>query len=738
MASQDARLSKFEADFEIQQSEMTNKIDTFLKAINDRMTGALPNDTIKNPKLNVNSTSSVLSARSYPTKEPQSSSYPLNSINAIKTCSKETNNSQKDQLQTVIKIRTSKPKEPEKTLEDEFKDLHLNLPVLEFLAHASMYNTILDKYVESLELGKNGFAFIQGKIPKKMKDPGLFTLPCRLGESTPFDTLADLGLVDGTKSYLVGIVKNVEVHIGRLILLDDFYVIDMDKDPATLLLVGREFLATANAVIDCSVGYLLKKVGARTPYYAKNDFTDYHLPGEWEIARDVELNPFKDVLVFKRMVLTSLRWRFLILYQAYGNLYATTGRKALLLEDKQIPSVGVFDEVSFYTLFQGYTRDLDSIWEETGQDCNFTRSGLKNRHTVPGDGVAIPNDTVRTYKRRRQDLCDSGRMGLVLCLGDCKTLCEFTRPASDIEDLNTDNIPPFLVTSKGDEKKGEVIMEYLMKDSKRRAFWSLNEDILKITILKTNTPYPSRKIRRIRTCTHQRQQRNEAQYALLPYGLQKYLDLDVAKPIIKLCSFFKQICARTLMEDDMVKDESQLINILCNLEQIYPPTFFDIMIHFHLPEEALEGGPIPYRWMYPFERYMKKLKKYVRNKAKPEAVQEPPDIIIVDDDDDFIDDEDDVPHDLADSDDEFLTNNDDDDKDATVKISPPKDAETPVESPIPISPSSSVGSSSPFRSTTPPPDYPFDKSILDNSLWIIPQPLGSEPVPKKPNESDAC
>ncbi|GJV89370.1 hypothetical protein Tco_1533308 [Tanacetum coccineum] len=42
----------------------------------------------------------------------------------------------------------------------------------------------------------------------------------------------------------------------------------------------------------------------------------------------------------------------LILYQAYGNLYATTGRKAHLLEDKQIPSVGVFDEVSFYTLFR--------------------------------------------------------------------------------------------------------------------------------------------------------------------------------------------------------------------------------------------------------------------------------------------------------------------------------------------------------------------------------------------------
>ncbi|GJU58135.1 hypothetical protein Tco_1235901 [Tanacetum coccineum] len=71
-------------------------------------------------------------------------------------------------------------------------------------------------------------------------------------------------------------------------------------------------------------------------------------------------------------------------------------------------------------------------------------------------------------------------------------------------------------------------------------------------------------------------------------------------------------------------------------------------------------------------------------------------------------------------------------------ISPPKDTEKPVESPIPISPSSSVGSSSPFRSTTPPPDYPIDKSILDNSLWIIPQLLGNEPVPEKPNKSDAC
>ncbi|GJR80164.1 hypothetical protein Tco_0150949 [Tanacetum coccineum] len=45
MASQDARLSKFEADFKQQQIEMTNKIDTVLKAITDQIAGALPSDT---------------------------------------------------------------------------------------------------------------------------------------------------------------------------------------------------------------------------------------------------------------------------------------------------------------------------------------------------------------------------------------------------------------------------------------------------------------------------------------------------------------------------------------------------------------------------------------------------------------------------------------------------------------------------------------------------------------------
>ncbi|GJT03005.1 hypothetical protein Tco_0824174 [Tanacetum coccineum] len=265
MASQDTRLSKFEANFKQQQGEMTNKIDIVLKAIKDRIMRTIPSDTVKNPKLNVNSTSLVLSNCSYPTEDSQCSSHSLNSINAIKTCSRQTRNLQKDQLQTVNEIGISKPREPEKALEDEFKDLHLNLPVLEVLAHAPMYNAMLDKYVESLELGNNGSAFIQGKLPKKMKDPRLFTLPCSLGDSKPFDTLADLG------SY-------------------------MDKDPTTVIDCRNTKIAVGEGVTRSI--FRVKEIDLGEE---EKDFTDYHLPDEWEIARDADLNPFKDVLVFRRM-----------------------------------------------------------------------------------------------------------------------------------------------------------------------------------------------------------------------------------------------------------------------------------------------------------------------------------------------------------------------------------------------------------------------------------------------------
>nr|GEY43413.1 hypothetical protein [Tanacetum cinerariifolium] len=69
---------------------MTNKIDTVLKAITNQIAGALPSDTVKNPKL---STSLVLSAHSYPTEDPQCSTHIHGSINTITIHSKHQNDS---------------------------------------------------------------------------------------------------------------------------------------------------------------------------------------------------------------------------------------------------------------------------------------------------------------------------------------------------------------------------------------------------------------------------------------------------------------------------------------------------------------------------------------------------------------------------------------------------------------------------------------------------------------------
>ncbi|GJU21592.1 putative reverse transcriptase domain-containing protein, partial [Tanacetum coccineum] len=96
--------------------------------------------------------------------------------------------------------------------------------VLKVLAHAPMYNALLDKYLESLEFGK-----------------------IRLLEET--DNV--LRLADRTKSYPIGIMRNAEVYVGKFKFSEDFYVIDMEKDHTFPLLVGREFLATASAIIDC-------------------------------------------------------------------------------------------------------------------------------------------------------------------------------------------------------------------------------------------------------------------------------------------------------------------------------------------------------------------------------------------------------------------------------------------------------------------------------------------------------
>ncbi|XP_055960094.1 uncharacterized protein LOC126661596 [Mercurialis annua] len=108
---------------------------------------------------------------------------------------------------------------------------------------------------------------------------------------------------------------------------------------------------------------------------------------------------------------------------------------------------------------------------------------------------------------------------------------------------------------------------------------------------------------------------------LLPIAFREFLHPSVWEPITELSIFFKDLTCTTLKEDDLIEMEKDIAKILCKLERIFPPNFFDSMEHLpiHLPYEAKLAGPVQYRWMYPFERYLRKLKRKVTNKAKVEG-----------------------------------------------------------------------------------------------------------------------
>jgi hypothetical protein len=56
----------------------------------------------------------------------------------------------------------------------------------------------------------------------------------------------------------------------------------------------------------------------------------------------------------------------------------------------------------------------------------------------------------------------------------------------------------------------------------------------------------------------------------------------------------------------LTKLHVDLILTMCNLETIFPPSFFDIMPHFqiHIVHERKYLGPMFLHQMYPFERFM--------------------------------------------------------------------------------------------------------------------------------------
>ena len=109
---------------------------------------------------------------------------------------------------------------------------------------------------------------------------------------------------------------------------------------------------------------------------------------------------------------------------------------------------------------------------------------------------------------------------------------------------------------------------------------------------------------------------------LLPIGIQPLLQKHESSTLIELSNFFHQLCSRILYVKDLELLQELIIVILCKLERMFPPTFFDIMVYLaiHLPYKAMLVGLVQSRWMYPFERALRMYKQYVRNKAHPEGL----------------------------------------------------------------------------------------------------------------------
>jgi len=91
---------------------------------------------------------------------------------------------------------------------------------------------------------------------------------------------------------------------------------------------------------------------------------------------------------------------------------------------------------------------------------------------------------------------------------------------------------------------------------------------------------------------------------LIPLTFHDLLPKGIWDALTKINYFFRNICSNKLNVNHIKRIETNIMEIICKLEMIFPPLFFDSMEHLpvHLPFEEKVGGPVQYRWIYPFER----------------------------------------------------------------------------------------------------------------------------------------
>ncbi|XP_024163775.1 uncharacterized protein LOC112170678 [Rosa chinensis] len=87
---------------------------------------------------------------------------------------------------------------------------------------------------------------------------------------------------------------------------------------------------------------------------------------------------------------------------------------------------------------------------------------------------------------------------------------------------------------------------------------------------------------------------------LIPLSVRSSFRKKVVEGLIDLGKFLKVLCSKLNCAADLEEARSRIVVTLCDLEKIFPPSFFDVMEHLpvHLVQEALIAGAVQFRWMY--------------------------------------------------------------------------------------------------------------------------------------------
>ena len=81
-----------------------------------------------------------------------------------------------------------------------------------------------------------------------------FSLYCRLDLNKLTPTKISLQKADKSTAIPIGICEDVPVVVANVTILTDFVILDIPEDDSMSIILGRPFLNTARAIIDCNKG----------------------------------------------------------------------------------------------------------------------------------------------------------------------------------------------------------------------------------------------------------------------------------------------------------------------------------------------------------------------------------------------------------------------------------------------------------------------------------------------------